>query len=164
MGVVVTGQPTSPQGAMGPYDFQLLTIKHNIQPALYPLYCFLECQKISDCNYWSFYTDQVFCQFWLRVDYLSPANILTMFAARSCNPDKSPPEDTTVPLSTTSTSTTSTTTLPTTTKRDYDDIAKEKECFSANTFSVGKQIGTLFPSPNAYSCAAACVANNLCLY
>merc|ERR1719477_164358 len=85
-----------------------------IQPPLYPVFCFLGCQVIPDCNYWSFYPDQLFCQFWVVVDELSPTMIPNLFASKNCNPDTRKPEDTTAAPTTTSTTTTTQDTTTTT--------------------------------------------------
>ena len=88
----------------------------------------------------------------------------SMFAARNCNPDARPPEDTTAPPSTTSTSST-TIASTTSTSNGYFDIAVNEGCFKADTFSLGTQVGTgPYPGPDAYSCAAACVALPACEY
>merc|ERR1712034_285612 len=122
-----------------------------IVPEMYPIFCFMGCQAIPDCNFWAFYPAEIFCQFFETVDALSPVAMPSMFAAKNCNPDDRAPEDTTAPPSTTTTTSTSTTT-------GYFDIAVEEECFTADTFSLGTQVGTgPYPSPDAYSCAAACV-------
>eukprot|EP00090_Calanus_glacialis_P015317 TRINITY_DN24186_c0_g1_i1.p1 TRINITY_DN24186_c0_g1~~TRINITY_DN24186_c0_g1_i1.p1 ORF type:complete len:153 (+),score=37.60 TRINITY_DN24186_c0_g1_i1:48-461(+) len=118
MGVIVTGQPCSPLGAMGPFDFIKLTMLSQgyIQLPMYPVFCFLGCQVIPDCNYWSFYPDQIFCQFWVTVDELSPTMIPNFFASKNCNPDTRKPEDTTAAPTTTSTTSTTTTSTTTTTQ------------------------------------------------
>ena len=40
----------------------------------------------------------------------------------------------------------------------------EAGCFAADTFAMGTQVGTLYPSDNAFACAAACVENPDCFY
>jgi len=41
----------------------------------------------------------------------------------------------------------------------------EEECFTADTFSLGTQVGTgPYPSPNAYSCAVACIELPACKF
>merc|ERR1719228_584897 len=167
MGVVVTGKPTSPVGAMGPFDFIKLTMLSMgyIVPEMYPIFCFMGCQAIPDCNYWSYYITEIFCQFFETVDALSPVPLPNMFAARNCNPDDRAPEDTTTTTQDTTTTSTSTTTTSTSTTTGYFDIAVEEECFTADTFSLGEQVGTgPYPCPNAYECAAACVALPACEY
>merc|ERR1719342_1335838 len=117
-GVIVTGKPTSPVGAMGPGDFIKLTMMSQgyIVPEMYPIFCFMGCQAIPDCNYWSYYFTELFCQFFEEVEVTTMFPVVNIFAAKSCNPDSRPPEDTTAPPTTTSTtSTTSTSTTSTTT-------------------------------------------------
>merc|ERR1719500_2231937 len=104
-----------------------------IVPEMYPIFCFMGCQAIPDCNYWSYYPAEIFCQFFETVDELSPVAMPNMFAARNCNPDDRAPEDTTAPPTTTTTTSTTTSTSTTT---GYFDIAVEEECFTADTFSL----------------------------
>merc|ERR1719419_1948076 len=87
-----------------------------IVPEMYPIFCFMGCQAIPDCNFWSYYPAEIFCQFFVTVDALSPVTFPNLFAARNCNPDDRAPEDTTAAPTTTSTTSTTTTSTTTTTQ------------------------------------------------